>query len=129
MRVKAERKTYPCKGGGDYHRQAASLEYGDDACRHIGVKGGGGFVEQEQARLHGEDAGQRGEAFFAAGEALHHSFCQGLYPQACHGFTRQVLGIARRMSLVERAEGHIFEHRRAEQLVVGILEQQSDRAA
>ena len=93
------------------------------------VQAGGGLVQQQHGGVHGEDGGQCNQAFLPAREAVGDPV--GVPGQAqCR---QDLLGIGAGLgggaAQVERAEGHVFQHGGAEQLVVRVLEQETDPGA
>jgi hypothetical protein len=115
--------------GGDDFGDGEGLEEVFEFAAATGVEVAGGLVEDEDGGLAGEDAGETDAAFFAAGEVMGEAVieaCQAnlgeAFRDACGDFGRveaELLG----------SEGDVFEDGGAEELIVGVLEEEADLAA
>ena len=89
------------------------------------VQAGGGLIQQEQLRLHGQDRGQGDQLFFAPGKLIGHPVFKAGQAQTFHSFPGDLNRLGRSFPLVQRAEGHILENRGTEELIVGMLKEQT----
>ena len=114
---------------GDEHGFGPALQQLDDALSGAGVEAGGGFVEDEDRWFGDEDGSEGGQASFAAGEVVCGAICGVVEAEVIECLTGPALGVGGRVSVVEGAEGDVFEEGRQEELVVGVLEHEADPAA
>ena len=88
-----------------------------------------GFVEEEDLGLHGEHGGKCDEVFFAAGEFVCEAVFVVRHIELVECVLSDIDGLFFYFALVEWSEGDIFEYGWAEELVVGILEEQAELCA
>ena len=101
-----------------------------DGIAPFGVKAGGRFVQHQDARVHGHDAGN-GDAAFLPARKLKRAFLQQFLPQADkgRGFAHAALNLRFVQAHVARAVGDIFGAGFLKQLVLGVLHDEPDEEA
>ncbi len=102
------------------------VEDGDHTFDSVLVKPVGGFIEQQGIRGHRQYGGKGHEPFFSPGELVGDAILKSFQAEHLKSVTDDLLGFLPALPQIERPEGHILRYRRAEQLIVRILEQQSD---
>jgi hypothetical protein len=115
--------------GGDDFGDGEGLEEVFEFAAAAGVEVAGGFVEDEDGGLAGEDAGETDAAFFAAGEVMGGAAFKAGEADAIEAFAGAGGDIGGGQAELFGAEGDVFEHGGAEELVVGVLEEEADLAA
>lgn len=88
----------------------------------------GRLVEQDDIRLHREEARKADEALFAAGELVREAICKMAQTEIIQRLTRGCFCTGRRLAKIQRAETDVLENSRTEQLVVAVLKQKADAA-
>ena len=107
--------------------QAAHDAHDGAASAH--VEQGAGLVEDEQARLHGERAGDGDALLLAAGEACGVGLGEGAHGDAVELAADAALDLGGLDAEVLGAEGDVVLHDRGDDLVVGVLEHEAEALA
>ena len=107
--------------------QAAHDAHDGAASAH--VEQGAGLVEDEQARLHGERAGDGDALLLAAGEARGVGLGEGAHGDAVELAADAALDLGGLDAEVLGAEGDVVLHDRGDDLVVGVLEHEAEALA
>ncbi len=115
--------------GRDDARVLEPLEQAEQAAARPRVEPARGLVHDEDARLHGEDGGDRDRPLLAAGEAVGRALREVLRADAREGLRDPRPHVLGREPEVQRPEAHILGDGRHEQLVVRVLEDHADRPA
>ena len=90
-----------------------------------GVEEHGGFIEKQDIRPHGQDTGQSGPPFFATGQMKRHPRLKTLQSNMLQRLRHPLVNLSRSQPQIERPKSHVVGHRRAEQLIVAVLENDS----
>jgi len=115
--------------GDDDKRNVQILDEVDEAMFCLLIQPGGGLVQEQDPGLHGQHRCQRDQALLAPREFIGHPVGKTGQTQALQSRQGNLPGLGRGFPQVQRAEGHIFQNRRAEELVVGVLKEQPDLPA
>ncbi len=89
----------------------------------------GGFVQEEDLRLHGEERRQGAEAFLTPRKRIGRAGGEMRQAEPLQNVEGSPVGFFPGNAEVERAEGHVLQKGRAEEHVVRILEEQSHGGA
>lgn len=118
--------------GGYEHRPAAGGELVEEfhhLLRACGIEGVRWFIEDEDRRLHREDAGNSDPFLLTAGEVVRRPLLVAPEPDVAERVPdRPPDGIGREAE-VHRPEGHVLLDSRGDDLDVGVLEDEPDPAA
>ena len=97
----------------------------DDALPGLRVQAVGGFVQQEDPGPHGQDRGQGHELFFAAGQAVGQAALESGQAELFQGPHGPLPRLVHGQAQIQRPEGHVIKHRGIEELVFGVLQDQT----
>ena len=111
--------------GDDHVTDVQVLEEVHQAVLGLRIQPGGGFVQQEQPGLHGQDRGQGDQLLFAPGEIIGHPVLEAFKSQPLHGLPGNLQCRGRRLPLIKGTEGDVLQDGGTEELIVGILEEQA----
>ena len=89
-----------------------------------GIEAGGGLIQQNQRRLHGDNPRQSDPAHFPVAEMVDGALCKFGHLHQRHRLVHQPLGFSRAEATVDRSKRHIFPNMGAKQLIIGVLGQQ-----
>ena len=85
----------------------------------------GGFIQGQDAGIHGEHRGQRHPLALSLAEMMRGAARIGVIQHhVAQGFLDPLADLLRRNPQIERTEGDILKNRRAKELIVGILEEE-----
>ena len=93
------------------------------------VQHGGWLVQNDAARLHGDDAGNGDALLLSAGEQMGRVGAVFVHSDRFQGVVHAAADLLRRYAEILRRKGHILLHHVGDQLVVGILKDHANRAA
>ncbi len=110
----------------DEHRALERLEHLEQLSPRAGIEVGRRLVEHEQGRLHRQDGRDRHAPALAERELVRAAVCDVLHPHGAQRRSHAILEPRAGEPEVERPEGDVVAHRRHEELVVGILEDEAD---
>ena len=71
--------------GNDHVSDVQTLKNVDETVFGFLIQAGGGLIQQEELRFHGQDGGQGDQLFFAPGKLVGHPVFEAFKPQALHG--------------------------------------------
>ncbi len=94
-----------------------------------GIKIVGGFIEEQGFGSHGHNGGEGHHFFFAARKLVGNALGEVLEIEEREGVEGGLACFIGCQAEIERTKGHIFEHGRAEELVVTILKKKAKIAA
>lgn len=112
--------------GGDDARVVERLYLAHEHAACAGIEVAGGFVHDEYVGLHGEHCGYGYAALLSAGELIAGPVLEVVCSDCFQGHVDTAVYFAVGQSHVDRAECDIVGHGGHEQLVVGVLEHESD---
>ena len=104
------------------------FQHAQDPVTAAGIQACGRFIQNQDRRLHGQDAGNGNTAHLAAGQLKGAAFGIFLIIQmnAFHGITNPLINFGSGQSLVFRAESDILRNGLLKKLIFRILENQAD---
>jgi len=111
---------------GDEARPAQRAEDAGDRAAPARVEPGPGLVEREDLGPTGERRGERRALLLTAGEVVRAARLEAREPHGLEGLGHAPPDLLLGEAQVARAEGEIFGDRRAEELVVGVLEDEPE---
>ena len=115
--------------GGDQLGGLQALDQADEPAPAAGIEVGCRLVEDEDRGPARQNSRQAHPLSLAEAEMMGRTIGRVLEIDAGQAFQGQLAGLGFAESQVERPKGHVFDHGGAEELIVGILEQQADLAA
>jgi hypothetical protein len=102
-------------------------EFGELAASD-GVESGGGFVEHDDVGLHGQDGGDGGASFLTAGKVVGVPVGEAGGVDGGEGVFDELASFVDGDAEVGRSERDVVAHGGHEELVVGVLEHETDPA-
>ncbi len=99
------------------------------SCRPDGVQHGGGLVQHDALRLHGDDAGNGDALLLAAGEQMGRVGDKLAHTHGGQGIVHPAADLLRGHAQVLRGKGHVLLHHVGDDLVVRVLEHHAHPAA
>src|SRR2546427_12140091 len=86
------------------------------------------FVQKQDLRSHCQDAGQSDAPFFPPGKMKRYAPLKAPQPDVLQRFGDALTNLGRSQAQVQRSKSHVVGNRRAEQLIVAILKNDSHHA-
>ena len=115
--------------GGQHHGLPQRLQVGEEAFGRHRIERVGWLVEEQHVRFHGEYGGERNQALFAARELVRDALGEAVEAESVEGAFGDSTCLRSATAKVEGTERYVFEDGRAEQLIVGVLEEQASALA
>ena len=114
------------------HRHSRTVVTQTVQClQHLGdanrVESGGGFVKEKQIRAHGDGTGDSNPLAFTIGQLVRGTLGKMAGPEQLQGLGDAIAHLRHVQPHVHRAEGDVLAHVSAEELVVGVLEDELNR--
>ena len=110
----------------DHLRAGQAVDEPDELAAAARVKVQRRLVQQQHLRPHRQHAGQGHAPLLAAGQVERRPLFQSRQRHRRQRLRRPAAHLVGRQAEVQRAEGHVVEHRGVEELVVAVLEDDAD---
>jgi len=108
--------------GDDQFGRGQGVENAHEAFPRGRVQAGGRFIEKQQSGPHGQDPGESHKAHFSSREPVGEAVGKVVETEEGQSLFGSEAGLWGRKPLVERAKGHVVEHRGVKELVLSVLQ-------